>query len=114
MAADCRTARPHCGVAFDRQGDPREWAKTCQAEEVRHKRPRVVRLQRQQVSSRGVSWRDREKKSGCQGPSGRRREEWEVAALVGRHGVSSFGDENGLELNGVPVAQLAEFDPFKR
>lgn len=61
-----------------------------------------------------MSWRDSEKKSGCQGPSGRRREEWEVAALVGRQGVSSFGDENVLELNGVPVAEPTECDPFKR
>lgn len=37
-----------------------------------------------------------------------------MAALVGRQGVSSFGDENVLELNGVPVAQPTECDPFKR
>lgn len=73
------------------------------------KRPHVVGLQQEEVSGRGASWRDGEKMSGCQGPSGRRRAEREVAAFVGMHGVSLFGDENVLELNGVTVARPTEF-----
>lgn len=73
----------------------------------------MVGLQREEVSGRGASRRDG-KMSRCQGPSGRRRAEREVAAFVGMHGVSLLGDENVLELNSVTVAWPTEFDPFKQ